>query len=138
VRPASRKPAAQTGQHPLFMETELPLVSAPAATDWIGALLSGTIYASQKQLAARVALPDETMRVLLTALSERGGKLSRAALAQRLSLPEIRLGGMLSAVRRMLNVDQAAVLVVDEAAGTVELNIALLRQQFCIGERGER
>lgn len=136
VRPASRKPVAQTGQHPLFTETELPLVSVPAATDWISALLSGTIYASQRQLAARVALPDETMRVLLIALSERGGKLSRAALAQRLSLPEIRLGGMLSAVRRMLNVDQASVLVVDEAAGTVELNIALLQQQFRIG--GER
>lgn len=76
---------------------------------------------------------------LLTALSERGGELSRAALAQRLSLPEIRLGGMLSAVRRMLNVDQAPVLVVDEAAGTVELNIALLQQQFrVVGQGGQR
>lgn len=68
--------------------------------------------------------------------SERGGKLSRAALAQRLSLPEIRLGGMLSAVRRMLNVDQAPVLVIDEAAGTVELNIALLHQQFRVDGPG--
>lgn len=133
VRPAGRKPTAQVGQPQLFEETELPPASAPAAPDWISALLSGTIYASQRQLAARVALPDEKMRALLTALSERGGKLSRAALAQRLSLPEIRLGGMLSAVRRTLNVDQAPVLVIDEAAGTVELNIALLHQQFRVG-----
>jgi len=136
VRPAGRKPTAQVGQPQLFEETELPPGFAPAAPDWISVLLSGPIYASQRQLAARVALPDEKMRTLLTALSERGGKLSRAALAQRLSLPEIRLGGMLSAVRRMLNVDQAPVLVIDEAAGTVELNIALLQQQFRLGGPG--
>ncbi|WP_138677273.1 BREX-2 system phosphatase PglZ [Candidatus Accumulibacter phosphatis] len=134
VRPVGRKPTAQVGQHRLFDETELPLAPAPGSPDWISAMLSGTIYASQKQLAARVALPDEKMRALLTALAERGGKLSRAALAQRLSLPEIRLGGMLSAVRRMLNVDQAPVLVIDEVAGTVELNIALLCQQFRVGD----
>ena len=134
VRPSGRKPTAQAGQPQLFDTTELS--PAPAAPDWISALLSGAIYTSQRELAARVALPDETMRSLLTALSERGGKLSRAALAQRLSLPEMRLGGMLSAVRRMLNVDQAPVLVVDEAAGTVELNIALLRQQFRLVSHG--
>jgi hypothetical protein len=130
VRPAGRKPTVQSDQPQLFDTTDLPPAPAPAGPDWISALLSGAIYASQRQLAARVALPDERMRLLLTALSERGGKLSRAALAQRLSLPEIRLGGMLSAVRRTLNVDQSPVLVIDEAAGTVELNIALLQQQF--------
>ena len=140
LRPASRKPTAQAAQPQLFDPTDLPATPAPAPApatpDWITALLSGPIYASQRQLAARVALPDEKMRLLLTALSERGGKLSRAALAQRLALPEMRLGGMLSAVRRMLNVDQAPVLVVDEAAGTVELDIALLQQQFRLVARG--
>jgi hypothetical protein len=136
VRPAGRKPTVQVGQPQLFDPTELPPAPVAAAADWISALLSGAIYASQRQLAARVALPDEKMQLLLTALSERGGKLSRAALAQRLSLPEIRLGGMLSAVRRMLNVDQAPVLVIDEAAGSVELNIALLHQQFRVGAPG--
>lgn len=131
-RPAVRKPSPQTGQPQLFAPDELPPAPAPApaSPDWISTLLSGSIYASQRQLAARVALPDDKMRLLLTALSERGGKLSRTALAQRLSLPEIRLGGMLSAVRRMLNVDQAPVLMVDDATGTVELNITLLLQQF--------
>jgi hypothetical protein len=138
-RPAGRKASVQAVQPQLFDATDLPPAPATAGPDWISALLGGVIYASQRQLAARVALPDERMRLLLTALSERGGKLSRAALAQRLSLPEIRLGGMLSAVRRMLNVDQAPVLVVDEAAGTVELNIALLQQQFRVaGQGGQR
>ncbi|MCW5587259.1 MAG: hypothetical protein KIS75_14090, partial [Chromatiales bacterium] len=55
---------------------------------------------------------------------------SKTALAHRLSLPEVRVGGLLSAVRRLLNVDQAAVLSVDETTGTIELNLALLQQQF--------
>jgi len=127
-------------QPSLFEPQEAPVSSpagsASAGDDWIGALLSSTIYASQRQLAARVALPDDKMRLLLVSLSERGGKLSRAALAQRLALPEVRLGGLLSAVRRMLNVDQAPVLMVDESAGTIELNRALLLQQFRVGTTG--
>ena len=50
------------------------------------------IYASQRQLAARVALPDDKMKLLLEALAERGGKLSRTALANRLALAEVRIG----------------------------------------------
>lgn len=106
------------------------------AEDWIDSLLRSQVYASQRSLAARVAPPDEQMRKLLTALADRGGKLSRAALAQRLSVPELRLNGMLSAARRILNVDQATVLLLDEAAGTVELNRMLLLQQFRIALAG--
>jgi hypothetical protein len=138
LRPVGRRPTIQAGQPQLFDTADLPPAPAPVGPDWISALLSGAIYASQRQLAARVALPDDRMRLLLTALAERGGKLSRTALAQRLSLPEIRLGGMLSAVRRMLNVDQSPVLAVDEAAGTVELNIALLQQQFRVVVQGSQ
>jgi hypothetical protein len=141
-KPARRKSTTQQVLPQLFEPADLPLPDAstpPAAADWISALLSSAIYASQRQLAARVAPPDEQVRLLLTSLSERGGKLSRTALAHRLSLPEVRVGGLLSAVRRLLNVDQALVLTVDEAAGMVELNVALLRQQFRLpGQAGER
>lgn len=138
-RPGSRRPAPR-GQEQLFDTSTAPIpTTVPQAADWIDALLQSQVYASQRSLAARVAPPDEQMRNLLTALTERGGKLSRAALAQRLSIPEIRLGGMLSAVRRILNVDQATVLLVDEAVGTVELNQSLLQQQFRITQtRGAR
>lgn len=135
---ASRKKPMQTEQQPgLFTAVEplVPVLEA-VAQDWIGSLLASPIYASQRQLAARVALPDDKMRTLLEALTERGGKLSRSALANRLGLPEVRMGGLLSAVRRMLNVDQAAVLAVDETAGLVELNIALLKQQFKLPAQG--
>lgn len=140
-RTVSRQPAPPPplGQHQLFDTPMAPPPSAsPAqAEDWIDTLLQSQVYASQRSLAARVAPPDEQMRKMLTALAERGGKLSRAALAQRLSIPEIRLNGMLSAVRRILNVDQATVLLVDESAGTVELNRTLLLQQFRITVNGD-
>lgn len=140
-RPARNKQVQTETQPGLFAPVELPSLEPAlreaAANDWIGGLLSSPIYASQRQLAARVALPDDKMRLLLEALAERGGKLSRSALANRLALAEVRIGGLLSAVRRVLNVDQAAVLTVDETAGSVELNIPLLQQQFKLPRRGE-
>jgi hypothetical protein len=137
-KPARKKPVQIEAQPGLFASVDLPpaATSESIASDWIAGLLSSPIYASQRQLAARVALPDDKMRLLLETLAERGGKLSRTALANRLSLAEVRMGGLLSAVRRMLNVDQAAVLTVDEAAGSVELNIALLHQQFKLSQQG--
>ena len=140
AKPTRRKPAPPDGQPQLFGPSDLPpaeVPAPPAQADWISALLTCPIYASQRQRAARVAPPDDKMRQLLTALSERGGKLSRAALANRLSLPEVRMGGLLSAVRRLLNVDQASVLTVDETTGSVELNVVLLQQQFRLLTQGE-
>ena len=134
-RVTTRKPApVSAAQDQLFDATVAPIPTASPALveDWISALLQSPVYVSQRSLAARVAPPDVQIRLLLTALAERGGKLSRAALAQRLSMPEIRLTGMLSAARRVLNVDQAAVMLIDESAGTVELNKILLLQQFRI------
>jgi len=136
ARPARKKPVQTETQPELFAPVYLPSAVEVIAHDWIAGLLASPIYASQRQLAARVALPDDKMRLLLEALAERGGKLSRTALANRLSLAEVRMGGLLSAVRRMLNVDQTAVLTVDEAAGSVELNITLLQQQFKLPKLG--
>lgn len=138
-RATARRPATPPGQDQLFYVSVAPiLLGVPGQVgDWITTLLQSQTYASQRSLAARVAPPDDQMRNLLSALAERGGKLSRAALAQKLSVPEIRLSGMLSAARRVLNVDQTAVLLLDEAAGTVELNRILLLQQFRITSNGD-
>ena len=140
-RATSRRPPAAV---PVAQQTLFEPPAGPAAAvvegpgpDWISALLQCSVYASQRQLAARVALPDDQMRKLLASLMERGGMLSRAALAQRLSVPEVRLNGLLSAVRRLLNVDQSEIILVDESAGTVTLNRALLVQQFGITAAGD-
>lgn len=108
-------------------------VLATSTHDWIAHLFVSPVYQSQKQLAARVALPDDKMRLLLEALSERGGKQSKTLLASRLGVAELRISGLLTAARRVLNVDQASVLAVDEQSGFVELNLPLLKQQYSLG-----
>ena len=77
-----------------------------------------------------MALPEERIHAILAALDERGGKLTRPALAKRIGVPPMRLGGMISALRRLLNVEGYAVLSVDEQSDTVELNIKQLFTQF--------
>ena len=67
---------------------------------------------------------------ILAALDERGGKLTRAALAKKLGVPTLRIAGIVSAVRRVLNIEGYAVLSVNEASDTVELNRTLLDTQF--------
>lgn len=139
-RPA-RKPARGNDQQAsLFGSLPVPEPGATAAPTsvWIDALLGSGTYLAQKQLAARVALDDKQMRTLLDALDARGGKLGWNALAQRLKVPELRLGGLLSAARRVLNVDQSPVLAWDEQSRTVELNRALLEQQFGISGKVRR
>jgi hypothetical protein len=124
-----RKPAAK-GQAELFEGVE------PRATpDWITMLFEATTYRQQKRLAARVAPEDHDMRRLLEALQGRGGKLSKAALAQRLGLPLVRMSGFVNAARRVLNVDQSAVLSLDETNAVVELNRELLDIQFQLKSR---
>jgi hypothetical protein len=115
-----------------------PATAAPPAAPQRGVLdrlFASPTYLAQRALAARVAPPEDSLRRLLEALAERGGKLSIAAAAQRLGLPAHRMGGFLSASRRVLNVDQSAVLSIDETGTTIELNEALLRVQFQIEER---
>lgn len=113
----------------------LPVVAPEPAVDWIAALQATPVYAAQKALAARVAPADADLRSLLEALAARGGKLSKAALAQRLAMPAMRISGFVNAAKRVLNVDQAAVLVLDETAATVELNRELLARQFRVTVR---
>jgi len=145
IRNTARRLVVSAGQAQLFDSVLAPILGPPsnqvndltsATKDWITELVQSPVYASQRALAARVALTDDQIRALLQALFDRGGKLSRAALAQRISEPETRLAGVLSAARRVLNVDQATVLRVDDASGTIELNQVLLLQQFGIPTNG--
>lgn len=122
IRP--RKPAA-IRQAELFEDVKLR-----AKPDWIAMLFEAGTYQQQKKLAARVAPADQDMRRLLEALDDRGGKLSKAALAQRIDLPLVRLSGFINAARRVLNVDQSGILSLDETNAVVELNRELLEIQF--------
>ncbi|MFZ1642898.1 MAG: hypothetical protein WAV07_15985 [Candidatus Contendobacter sp.] len=125
------KPAADTRQAALFGPPAAESVSAPAESgDWIAALLTSSVFAAQKQWVARAGVKDEEIRGLLEALAEHGGKLSKAALAAKLSMPPMRVSGFIHAARRLLNVDQAPVITLDEPEGSISLNRSLLETQF--------
>ncbi|MDR6857863.1 BREX-2 system phosphatase PglZ [Variovorax guangxiensis] len=132
-KPPKPKPAAMP-QPDLFGEAA-PLMTPAPGVHWIDALQASSAYMAQKALAARVAPADADVRALLDALASRGGKLSKAALAQRLGMPAMRISGFVNAAKRVLNVDQAAVLVLDETAASVELNKELLARQFRVTVR---
>jgi hypothetical protein len=127
-KPPRPKPVALP--QPDLFGAAAPVAPQAPGVHWIDALQASPAYMAQKALAARVAPADADVRALLDALAARGGKLSKAALAQRLSMPAMRISGFVNAAKRVLNVDQAAVLVLDETAGTVELNKELLARQF--------
>ena len=134
-KPAKPKPVPLPIPQPdLFGAAAAAAAPAPGV-HWIDALQASPAYLAQKALAARVVPADAEVRSLLDALAARGGKLSKAALAQRLGMPVMRISGFVNAAKRVLNVDQAAVLVLDETAGTVELNRELLSRQFRVTVR---
>ena len=101
-----------------------------AAPAWIEALLASPIYNAQHRLAGRSAPPSDQLRALLSALMARSGRLSRTALAQALSTPLFRIGGLVNAARRVLNVDQSQILVID--GDDIVLDETLLCAQFAL------
>lgn len=132
VRPvAPKRKARDVATADLFGTAE----TAEASADWIAGLLASATYQLQRRLAARVAPSDQEIRALLVALDDRGGKLGKAALAQKLGIALMRVSGFVNVARRVLNVDQAAVLSLDETAAQVELNRELLEVQFQLRTR---
>lgn len=121
-RPKPRQPKAQKV---LFVDAE-----ASANAGWIDLLLASPTWKNQAQAAGRLQVDLARVRAALAALDERGGRMTRSALAHRLELPSVRVNGFVAALRRVLNVDGYDVLEVDEASDTLVINRELLRKQF--------
>ena len=121
------------------LERELPLFAAAeqraqaAARDWIEHLLASPVYQRQAGLAGRTAISPDLLRAILGALQDRGDRMLKSALAQRIGQPEFRLPGVIASLRRVMNVDGYPVITFEEASGTVCLNRQLLKTQFEIG-----
>ena len=127
LKPA--RPLPRTGETGYLFALADAQASRPAET-WIDRLFETDLFAAQRRQAARTALPEARIRAILAALDARGGKLTGAALAEHLGVPFFRLGGIVSALRRILNVEGYDVLSVDETSETVEFNRDLLDIQF--------
>ena len=129
---AGIKPGKPTPTMFDLLETEKPT----AAPSWLDRLFTSPVLLEQKALSQGRGIPsDDEVRRLLLALAERGGRITRVALAQRMGVPPFRLAGLVAATRRLLNVDGLQVLDVDDASDTVILNRPLLEQQFEVDVR---
>lgn len=126
--PLPRQRKTEFRQAELFSKEARQAAAAPPKPAWLDTLLISEIYAAQRRLAGRGALADDLMRTLLGALAVRGGRITRTGLAQALGVPTFRLGGLVSAARRVLNLDQAQVL--RDEGDDVVLDEVTLHAQF--------
>lgn len=104
-----------------------PGKSTPA---WVVRLLASSVFIAQKRLGGRNPPPDDLMGKLLSALDERGGKMTHVALARALQYPPLRVPGLLAKAESLLNVDGYDILRRDDASETIVLNRDLLLKQF--------
>lgn len=121
--------AASDDSAALFGVSEVvPPANASSAS--LGAqIMASTRMASQRQTVRR-APGDESVAALIDALVQAGGRLTTAEAASATGESPVRMSGYLAQVIRLLNVDGYPVLQTLEGGRMVELNVALLRQQF--------
>jgi PglZ domain len=119
--------------------TSMPLFAGAegGAVDWIERLITSEVFANQLALAGRGAPKPEEVRKFLEALAVRGGATLKLTIAQQLGHPELRIAGIIAAIRRVLNVDGYAVLEVEEPSGTIRLNLTLLKVQFGLDDHDD-
>jgi hypothetical protein len=133
---ASARPAAQ----PTLFEPEptpeptapvvAPVASAAAGNSLIDRLLASPTFASQRQRNPRAnAISGERLARYLRVISDNGGTIPLATLADRTGEPMDQLRMALTMVRRLVNFDGTEVLAVS-ATNDVELNNDVLAIQF--------
>jgi hypothetical protein len=131
---AAATPVAATRAPAVTASTQMDLpVMAPSSSksDWLDRLFASRLFQAQAEHAKR-GLPqdDSVIRAILSALGGRGDRMTRAALAREIDVPEFRLRGLLIALCRLLNIEGYPVLRVDESSDTIVLDRALLEKQF--------
>lgn len=118
---------------PLFDQPPAPIVVVAAGPEpaWLARLFASDVFKEQKQRAARAALDEARLRVLLVALSGRGGRMTTVAVAERLAMPVGRVSSVIAAASQVLNFDGYQVLFLQ--SDEVVLDEPLLMMQFELG-----
>ena len=134
--PPKRKKAApvETPELPLWNAVQASVETPPQATKadgWISRLLASEVLAQQRALAKRIQVDDDQLAKALTLLEGKGGAVPESVVAVALGVPPFRVGGFISHLQRLLNVEGYAVVEVDSSK-TVRLNRELLFKQFDI------
>jgi hypothetical protein len=107
---------------------EPPAAGPPAL---VGALLASEVYRQRR--GTRAPLPDARVAALLGGLLGGGGRATLDSLAAQAGIPAHRIGGTVTALRRLLQVEGYPVLALDPDGQTVKLDVALLVEQFGLG-----
>ena len=115
--PTTGSPPATTGPEP-----------GTAPSRLIEALLASERYALRR--GSRAPLPDERVAALLGTLLSGGDRATLDTLAARAGVPAHRIGGTITALRRLLQVEGYPVLTLDRDGQTVHLHRDLLIEQF--------
>lgn len=96
-------------------------------------VLSSAAYKANRKRAGRVAIEDDKVAALLTALADSPShRLAPTAAASALAVPQMLLRGAISQVQQLLNIDGTAVIRVDADGSTVILDVAALEEQYGI------
>ena len=115
------------------METPVAVVVADPAVALVDGLLASPIYQAQRARYGARAADDDVVRRVVTVLASAGGRLHRDSVASAAGIPAPRMTGMLTVLRRQLNVEGYDVLALDPDQVTVLLDVTLLREQFLTG-----
>lgn len=139
IEPAPKlKPVKPQPKERLFDLSEDEPVSTPVPDSqtpaWVLRLVSCSVFEEQKRFGGRGVPTDDVFTRLLSALDDRGGKMTTAALARALEFPAVRLPGLLAKAERVLNLDGYDILRRDDTSDTIELNRSLLLTQFDLVE----
>jgi hypothetical protein len=110
----------------------VPAAPPPAAGPpaLVNALLASDLYRQRRTSDTRTRLPDERVAAMLGALLGGGGRATLDGLAAQAGIPAHRIGGAVTALRRLLQVEGYPVLAMDADGQTVKLDVALLAEQF--------
>lgn len=102
--------------------------------EWVDALLESAFFRHRCTLAGRRVPTQSQFRVLLGLLAVRGLVLTREVVCKSLTIPSLRYDGFIAMVLRILNIDDASVLIKTESPDGLRLDLALLRTSFGLVE----
>src|SRR5262249_35925161 len=102
---------------------------ARSVPDLVAAVMTSETLAEQQSWMART-IPDDTVRSALTALLDARCVMPLTSLAAAAGESAASALGFAETLRRLLNVDQSAVLSIVDGGTRVRLDEALLREQF--------
>ena len=137
-KPAKAAEAESAGQLGLDVEAATPArADAPDPGEALAAeLLGSPIYQSQRARYGSRAPDDELVRQIVMLLVAAGGRMHRDSVAAAAGIPAGRMTGILTIVRRQLNLEGYEVISIDPDQVTVLLDADLLRVQFLSGGQG--